>query len=138
MATQASGELPGGSVGGITLHGEACHACGSVFFPPLRWGCEVCGASETDLVPRQLSSAGQVYAWAVVEVHDHLPTPYTLVDVVLDEGPRVRGLAEGTDLAIGQRVELAHGAATDTRQDPHDMASPRFVPRGFVPGGGHR
>lgn len=90
------------------LHGTRCPACGRVATPPEPYGCERCGALVDSLEPLELPASGVVHATATVHRH-HRPepaTPFTVVEVVLDGGPALKGvLVAGSDpVAIGDRV----------------------------------
>ena len=78
------------------LLGGAC-ACGYVFFPLQRYGCEKCGGLE--LSPRALSGAGRLLASARVHLHagKGREAPFTVGSIALDDGPIVRTLIEGDE-----------------------------------------
>lgn len=89
------------------LRGSACSRCGRVCFPPLEIGCEVCGADDARLVAAPLMAVG--IAFALAEVHagpGENATPFTVVEVVLDDGPLVRAMVhpESLPVQIGDRV----------------------------------
>jgi len=98
-----------------SLLGGACSACGYVFFPLQRYGCEKCGS--VDLAPRALSGAGQLLASARVHLHagKGRVAPFTVGAIRLDDGPTVRTLIveETGALAPGQRMVTALEAVTD-------------------------
>jgi hypothetical protein len=87
------------------LLGGTC-SCGFVFFPLQSYGCERCG--RTALAPRALSGRGKLIASARVHLHGGKTrqAPFTVVSVVLDDGPIVRTLLAGdeTSLRPGGRV----------------------------------
>ena len=92
------------------LHGTRCPACGRVATPPEPYGCEQCGALVGTLEPVELPAAGVVHATATVHRH-HRPepaTPFTVVEVVLDDGPALgrRG---------GRLDQVGHQERTGTR-----------------------
>ena len=98
------------------LRGTRCPACGRVATPPEPYGCEQCGALVDTLEPVELAAAGTVYGTATVHRH-HKPepaTPFTVVEVVLDSGPALKGvLAAGSEpVVIGDRVS---GVVVDGR-----------------------
>jgi uncharacterized OB-fold protein len=100
------------------LLGGAC-ACGYVFFPLQRYGCERCGSVE--LEPRALSGAGRLLASARVHLHagKTREAPFTVCSVALDDGPIVRTLVEGDDaLAVGTRMVTVLAPATDAEGAP--------------------
>jgi uncharacterized protein len=91
------------------LPGTRCPACGRTATPPEPYGCEQCGAAADTLEPVELPAAGTVHSQATVHRH-HRPTPatpFTVVEVVLDAGPVLKGvLAPGAvPVGIGDRVE---------------------------------
>jgi uncharacterized OB-fold protein len=92
------------------LEGSRCPGCGLVAVPPEPIGCERCGTPVAALQPTTISSAGVVTGHAVV--HEHArpepPTPFVVVEVLLDDGPVVRSLLRGAgpgDVALGDRVD---------------------------------
>jgi uncharacterized OB-fold protein len=91
------------------LNGTRCPACGRVATPPEPYGCEQCGALVDTLEVVELAAVGTVHGTATVHRHHRPdpPTPFTVVEVVLDAGPALKGvLAAGSDpVAIGDRVE---------------------------------
>lgn len=92
----------------VTLDGDRCTACGAVFFPALRWGCERCGAAA--LEPAVLDAAGTLLTYATVRLAD---PPYTIGEIALDAGPVVRARLlppDGAGLRFDARV---HGVRTD-------------------------
>ena len=109
------------------LLGSRCAECGTNFFPALAIGCECCGAA--DLKPIRLQSAGTVQATATVHLHrgKDIAAPFTVAEILLDDGPLVRALlAEVTDDdVIGARVA---GEWIKTGQDEPgtDRVEPRF------------
>ncbi|MBB5967115.1 Zn-ribbon domain-containing OB-fold protein [Planomonospora venezuelensis] len=124
------GTGPGGEP---VLYGLRCAACDRVSFPRQPYGCEACGSA--DGLPCELAATGTVRAAA--EVHRHhdprVPVPFTIVSVLLDDGPLIRGVHAGTARA-GDRVRarLEPGGAVP------DLLELRFAtpasPAG--PGGG--
>ena len=98
------------------LNGTRCPGCGRVATPPEPYGCEQCGALVDTLEPVELAASGTVHGTATVHRH-HKPepaTPFTVVEVVLDGGPALKGvLAAGSEpVAIGDRVS---GVVVDGR-----------------------
>ncbi|WP_198679400.1 Zn-ribbon domain-containing OB-fold protein [Thermomonospora amylolytica] len=94
------GPGPGGAP---VLHGQRCTWCGHVSFPRQPYGCEECGSPDTE--PHDLPGTGVVHAAATVHRHPdpRVPVPYTVVSVLLDDGPLVRG-ACATPTPVGTRV----------------------------------
>jgi len=91
------------------LTGTRCAACGRVATPPEPYGCEQCGALVGTLEPVELAAAGVVAATATVHRHHRPdpPTPFTVVEVVLDGGPALKGVlvAGAEPVTIGDRVQ---------------------------------
>ena len=95
------------------LRYQRCHACGQAQ-TLTRLACRCCGSA--DLRWADAAGSGTVYATTRVQraPSDEFKalTPYTLVLVTLDEGPRV--MAHGsTGLAIGDRVVAGLRPDTD-------------------------
>src|SRR5262249_48010861 len=104
------------------LNGGRCRKCGYVFFPPQTYGCEVCGASGSDLEAATLAGNGKLHSFATVHVHQDrsgkgLQAPFTVGVIVLDDGPALRSiLSAPTDegLCIGDRMHsILAPAGTD-------------------------
>ncbi len=85
---------------------------GHISFPPQRDGCEVSGDHGDDLQDVLLTGRGRLHAIATVHIHPRPQpaTPFTVVEVALDDGPLVRGL-----LSASQALPLAPGAVLVTR-----------------------
>jgi len=102
------------------LLGGVCAACGYVFFPLQRYGCERCGG--LDLAPRDLSGAGALLAAARVHLHagKTRQAPFTVGAVALDDGPVVRALIEdGGDVPHpGERMTTALAPCVDAEGAP--------------------
>lgn len=112
------------------LRGTRCNACSSTFFPPLRIGCEVCGAAADSLVPASIAATGALHSVATVHPqagHDNA-APFTVAEVQLDDGPLIRGLmVDGADIdVIGMRVE-AQWTLVRTDDDGNEVVEPRFA-----------
>lgn len=108
MTTLATPDLVVDGGSGPMLRCRRCGRCGALSFPPQHYGCEACGAPDTDRVEELVAPHGSVLARATVQrdVFGH-PVPYTVVEVALDAGPVVRVLAfdeRGEGLEIGGRV----------------------------------
>ena len=52
-----------------TLNGGRCRACGYVFFPPQKYGCEFCGAPTDQLESVTLAGRGALHSFATVHLH---------------------------------------------------------------------
>jgi acetyl-CoA acetyltransferase/uncharacterized OB-fold protein len=92
-----------------------CESCGERTLPPRRV-CPACGSSAMTRTP--LSGRGTVLTFTEITItipKFHGETPYTVVLVELDEGPRLTGQlrdATADDVAIGDAVVLG--------TEPHD------------------
>ncbi|WP_432826126.1 Zn-ribbon domain-containing OB-fold protein [Dactylosporangium sp. CA-092794] len=77
-----------------TLIGVECRACGYRAHPYQSYGCESCGATADRLIEVALSGSGTVTSSAVVhqQTERSAEVPFTVVAVVLDDGPFVRGV----------------------------------------------
>jgi uncharacterized OB-fold protein len=109
------------------LLGGAC-ACGYVFFPLQRYGCERCGRREIE--PRAISGAGRLLASARVHLHagKGREAPFTVGSIALDDGPIVRTLIveDAGPLAVGQRMVTSLAPVADAEGGPRlDL---RFAP----------
>ena len=105
------------------LNGTRCGGCGATFFPPLAIGCEVCGS--TDLGQVTLAARGRLHSFATVHRHRgaDIEAPFTVGEVILDDGPIVRVTMVGNDgFAIGDPVQAEWAVLGD------DKVEPRFGP----------
>jgi uncharacterized OB-fold protein len=96
-----------------TLLLRRCTACG-LMLPPDRALCPSCWSKALEW--HEAKGTGIVYS--AVEFHrafGALPIPYTVVQVELDEGPRVIGWAEGK-LAGGTRVRARLADYQDSKR----------------------
>jgi uncharacterized OB-fold protein len=114
-----------------SLNGGRCRACGYVFFPPQRYGCESCGAPPEQLDAVQLAGRGRLHSYATVHLHQgkDIEVPFTVGLIVLDDGPAIRStLAERTDagLAIGARMASVLVAA-GIDPDGNELVELRFA-----------
>lgn len=114
-----------------SLNGGKCRACGYVFFPPQRYGCESCGAPPDKLEAVKLSGRGRLHSYATVHLHQgkDIEAPFTVGLIVLDDGPAIRSmLTNRTDLglAIGDRMESVLVAA-GTDPAGNEMVELRFA-----------
>ncbi len=110
-----------------TLRARRC-ACGHVFHPPHRYGCEKCGRDGGATEPVEIEARGTLTALATVHVHPKLPTPFALGRVTLDAGPVIEAWLGGTPTTamLGTRVRatLVEGGAADSGAPLLDV---RFV-----------
>jgi uncharacterized OB-fold protein len=109
------------------LLGAAC-ACGYVFFPVQRYGCEKCGGQGIE--PRALTGRGRLLASARVHLHagKGREAPFTVGSIALDDGPIVRTLIaeDAGPLPVGQRMVTTLAPVADAEGAPRlDL---RFVP----------
>ena len=114
-----------------SLSGGKCRACGYVFFPPQRYGCESCGALPEQLEAVQLAGRGALHSYATVHLHmgKDIQAPFTIGLIVLDDGPAIRAtLTNRTDegLAIGDRMKSVLVAA-GADQTGNEMVELRFA-----------
>jgi uncharacterized OB-fold protein len=91
------------------LKGGRCRSCGYVFFPPQRYGCEVCGAAPDGLEPVSLAGSGVLRSFAVVHFHQgpNIQAPFTVASIVLDGGPAIHAVMTcrtGEGLKNGDKV----------------------------------
>ena len=109
---------------------STCAACGTVSFPAMTVGCEVCGALEDQLTDTPIAAAGTLHSVATVHLHrgKDIEAPFTIAEVKLDAGPLIRAtLLEVIDVdAIGQRVE-AQWVQTHTDDEGAAIVEPRFA-----------
>lgn len=113
------------------LNGGKCRACGYVFFPPQRYGCESCGASPDQLDPVQLKGSGKLHSYATVHLHQGKDTeaPFTVGLIVLDDGPAIRSmLTNRTDagLSVGDTMKSVLVAA-GSDPEGNEMVELRFA-----------
>ncbi len=114
-----------------SLSGGKCRACGYVFFPPQRYGCESCGAPPEQLDAVQLAGRGRLHSYATVHLHQgkDIEAPFTIGLIVLDDGPAIRSmLINRTDagLGIGDRMASVLVAA-GTDQEGCELVELRFA-----------
>jgi len=108
------------------LRMQRCTNCGHVRFPPSLL-CARCLCEEAEWAV--LSGRGKVYSWIIVHRSQHPAfspdTPYNVVIVELDEGPRLHSnLVEcpGDEISIGMPVEVVFENIEDR------AALPKFRP----------
>jgi uncharacterized OB-fold protein len=99
------------------LHLQRCDDCGTWRHPP-RIRCAACGSAEWSWQPS--SGRGRVFTWTIthraVDPAFADQTPYAIVVVELDEGPRVVGNL--LELAPGDlRLDLPVRVVLDHRSD---------------------
>ena len=90
--------------GAVLLAGVRCRQCCNLFVPPQRYGCEACGADETQLLEEFVPSDGTVSSFTTVYLHQSLETPYHVASVATREGPVVRGLLDVDSPRLDDRV----------------------------------
>lgn len=116
------------------LRAKCCGNCGSTFFPPQSYGCEVCG-SDDSLEDHEIPGGGVVAASAVVHASISGAEPFAVAEILLDAGPTVRGLLEtprGPE--PGTRV-VAVAVPSPGEEACHEL---RFTPAGSASSGGAR
>src|SRR5882757_3746404 len=114
-----------------SLNGGKCRACGYVFFPPQRYGCESCGASPDQLDSVKLNGSGKLHSYATVHLHQgkEIEAPFTVGLIVLDDGPAIRSmLTNRTDagLAVGDMMRSVLVAAGNDPEG-NEMIELRFA-----------
>jgi len=117
------------------LQGCRCRACGFVFFPPHTFGCERCGAPGEETESMELRGEGVLDSFATVHQHGGGgEVPFTVGEIVLDDGPMVRALLvrgesgqEGRDPVIGGRVRALLWSLGTTDQGD-ERVELRFAP----------
>jgi uncharacterized OB-fold protein len=117
--------------GAPALRGIRCR-CGHPAFPPQHYGCEVCGRHGDALADVLLAGHGRLLASATVHRHGapHPKVPFTVVEVLLDDGCTVRALAASEvagELAAGTEM-LA--VLEPVKIDDQPMRELRFRPAG--------
>jgi uncharacterized OB-fold protein len=87
------------------LTGVRCASCGHIAFPPHALGCESCGATEDSLTLVPLSARGVVHSYAQVQHQATDGARYTVLEIVLADGPLIRAIAADDESpSIGQPV----------------------------------
>jgi len=119
------------------LNGSRCAQCDTSFFPPLAIGCERCG--NPDLTPATLQALGKVHATATVHLHGgkDIKAPFTVAEIVLDDGPLIRGLlTEVTEENVIDARVAGEWVVTGQDEEGNDKLEPRFrlLPEGCVEG----
>jgi len=117
-----------------SLLGGRC-SCGYLFFPPHRFGCEVCGAGPEAINIIEMAATGLLKTFAAshqqIRSDGHSPLIFGLV--FLDNGLTILGAIDTDDekkLHIGQRV---HGVLAPCGLDDQGQT---IVDCLFVPEGG--
>ena len=114
------------------LLGLKCQACGAITVPP-KMVC--CKCTSTDLEIVQLKGTGEIKTFTTVNVASEGregEVPYTIVMVMLDEGPWVMGNlsnidpAEATMELIGKRVKMTHEVFAGDKYSAGEGARPLF------------
>jgi uncharacterized OB-fold protein len=110
---------------------QRCSGCGALRFPA-RSICSTCLAREATWVP--VSGRGTVFSFAIMHQAVHpgfaAETPYAVVVVQLDEGPRLlSNLVDcpTVEVRIGQPVEVVFDDVTP------DVTLPKFRPLASSP-----
>lgn len=108
-----------------------CRACERFSFPPLP-GCTACGADESAVEWRESAGTGRVHSWFVARRAFHpafeRDLPYVVVDVVLDDGPRINGRLVGVDPS----AVVADTPVRPVFEDLDDFTRLAFEPIGEV------
>jgi uncharacterized OB-fold protein len=90
------------------LLGGSC-TCGHLFFPPHRYGCEVCGGDEGRISIVKMPARGVIKSYAVAHLQNRPAGrgPLVVGEVLLDAGPCVTAVLDSRDenkLTVGGRV----------------------------------
>ena len=106
-------------------------ACGHLFHPPQRYGCERCGRDGSECERVDIAARGTLTAMATVFAHPKLEVPFALGRVLLDGGLAIEVwlAADGPRLAIGARVEARLELAAG-RDEGTQVLDCRFVAEG--------
>lgn len=101
---------------------QRCKECGAWLHPP-RPMCPKCQSIEQEWVPS--NGKGAIYSWVTLHESPHpaFKSPYTVVLVEMDEGPRlVSNMIEGEPeaLMVGMPVEVVFEDVAD------DLTLPKF------------
>ena len=113
------------------LEGSACPGCKERFFPP-RTVCPACRRG--GLEPFRFSGRGTLYSYTrVVQPPRGFASvgPYAVGMVRLEEGPLVTAQlsdTDGSDLAIGQRVEMVTRKIRDAQEHGFILYGYKFRP----------
>lgn len=106
--------------------------CGHIEFPPQNFGCQLCGRQGDNLEVKPISGQGRLVSSATVNYHPFPDpkSPFTIVEVKLDEGPVVRGM-----LSSASTSHLKPGTELDTvlekiSVDDEEYLDLRFQPKG--------
>ncbi|MGK6310256.1 Zn-ribbon domain-containing OB-fold protein [Variovorax sp. DT-64] len=102
---------------------------GHITFPPQRFGCQVSGQHGEELTEVLLTGRGRLQAFATVHRHakPFPKTPFTVVEVLMEDGPVVRGLlsaAECSPLTPGATMVTVLEEAMDA--DGNSVRDLRF------------
>jgi uncharacterized OB-fold protein len=102
--------------GGATLIGGRCPDCGTETFPR----APVCASCMSEAIrPQAMPREGRLYAFSVVHVAARKwKKPMRIGYVDLPNGARVFTHLEGTELAIGDEVEVGVGTVGDDEEGP--------------------
>ena len=88
------------------LLGGRC-ACGYLFFPMQRFGCERCGKNGGALTPASLRGSGKLITATVVHMHadKRRTVPFAVGTIALDDGPVIRALL--SDISVAEHLQSA-------------------------------
>ena len=126
MAVAAHPGLYDATAPAPVLNGTRCVTCAALFFPPLTLGCAVCGSTALD--DTRLAAAGELRSFATVHLHrgNDIEAPFTVGEIVLDDGPVIRALLTSNDgFAIGDRV-VAEWVVVGVDDEGVESVEPRF------------
>ncbi|MEM9655400.1 MAG: zinc ribbon domain-containing protein [Actinomycetota bacterium] len=90
--------------GSVQLRGTRCLRCGTVAFPPQRYGCPSCGADGDALVESLIPAAGTLHTFTTVHLDPKHETPFQVGEVATSADPLVRGRLRIDRPRIGQEL----------------------------------
>ena len=102
------------------LNGGKCRACGYVFFPPQRYGCESCGALPEKLEAAELRGRGRLHSYATVHLHQGK-------DIVPIPGTKRRAYLEENVAAAKLKLDAAQTTQLDSAMRPENISGPRYA-----------
>lgn len=110
---------------------------GHISFPPQHYGCQLTGDTGENLTDVLVTGRGRLRASATVHMHAKpLPkTPFTVVEVEMDDGPLVRGLLSANDHTSLKRGTVLFTCLEEMQNEAGDtIRDLRFTT--LDPGGG--
>ncbi len=90
--------------GSVRLLSTRCLRCGTVAFPPQRYGCPSCGADGDALVESLIPAAGTLHTFTTVHLDPKHETPFQVGEVATSADPLVRCRLRIDRPRIGQQL----------------------------------